>query len=826
MRYYQATSQPYVSQYVGSKYQPDLYLKAGAMLEDRLNQAEEANAKFQETGELTPGRFTQLSGEAEAFNQKTRQYKEQAAQAAANNSARELTDILLKSQQHLNSSQAQKIKQDFDYTQKLAPELMKEGRRIVRGDSMYNSSMNLDPSLYQTQDDNYDKQSLVWGTTVHPSEVTAALSNMEVADGVPSGTYTKNIDMTRNYFGNKFATVIDQMGPGLEKPGSMFTGLEYKKGKDYKDQELSVEPGTASANSPNPMWSQYQEQSWNEGLNNMSSLFYRNYADKLDFKQPTDKENQGQPVDRGTLLPTPIGSTPEIDQQTTVGVQSPRPIKSFDDVSKKINDDLNPIVSGQAVAAEALKGVPGAFVQNVSPKMMETLATLEFDPIQIARVFNVPEDVAVSLSEDLIQDYNTKITDQNNWEEFQTGIKNEALGEAITRGIIKKEDIDITTGDVKPDAEAIKKTNEKFPILSKTPEQMAFWGELKNLAGIPTEDPDTKIAFQNLLTNYEKERKAAEDLDGGKLLSDIKATTDGGKRRKESLALQSVYQEKAKEILKSSNEYAKEQEKHGAYGQYINILNGKTADALKIQETYNTYSPNEIGNPKGTPDGQTAGNQAVNYALGNLAQLDVYDENGIKSGGDVIEQGLKDKITNQVVALNPLPDAIVQDIYNGRWYVQARSTAQDENKKPGKVGEESKLYFIDVTKQIENATLGATPKIHPSVIQDMKLSNAVYKEIQLMHNGDVKDLGDLSKYYGFPGAEDIKLTKVNKNSYNIKVNVDGDWVNAYDVFGEKAKTYSEKELFGTVHQFLTLASEGGDANMGKSSSQDPLGIQR
>ena len=154
MRYYQAQTQPYVSSYVGNKYNSDLYLKAGAMLEDRLNQAEAANAKFQETGELTPGYFTSISGEADEINNKIRQAKQRASEAALAGKTNELKDALLQGQALYNTPIARRVQQDFENTNKyITPEVVKrEGREgeafLIRGPKDPNAIRNTG-SCYQ-----------------------------------------------------------------------------------------------------------------------------------------------------------------------------------------------------------------------------------------------------------------------------------------------------------------------------------------------------------------------------------------------------------------------------------------------------------------------------------------------------------------------------------------------------------------------------------------------------------------------------------------------------------------------------------------------------
>lgn len=509
MRYYQGQSTPYVSQYVGSKYQPDLYLKAGAILEDRLNKAEEANAKFQETGEVTPGYFT--GEEAKMFNEKTKQFKQQAEQAALAGKTNELRDAILKGQAHINSRQANKIKQDFDYTQKyIMPEKMKPGNIAFQGEGQDFSGMDFVPEdAYKGNRDTFQAESLGFAKqvipdvgsawvekyTTIPDPVTGLLKNIQ------TGEQVSTTEAGRDVFGRKFAPTIDLMGSDLSNPQD-FQGIPYENIKNLNT--LDSKPGSAQ-NPDHPEWSAKQQAVYDRGLAYMEPAFHsiiktKNTVDALGHDVKV-KEASDQLLNlfTGGATPNPFETSVEIKP----GQDNIESVKAFEQQANDVlkTAEVNGIVlNPQFIDALDRGGSKDNILEQLSKKDISQVTSVDLNTLNTLIPGTQNLETKLETVKQVFNQYKEQKADAN----FYNTIVQEGYEEAAKQG-----------------SKVIKDASGKYQFANKpTPEQVNYEYRQALIELLPNvDDPDSHIdaipAMKANLQNQAFEKAYAKVNEGG-----------------------------------------------------------------------------------------------------------------------------------------------------------------------------------------------------------------------------------------------------------------------------------------------------------------------
>lgn len=804
MRYYNAPTTPYVSQYVGSKYSPDLYLKAGAILEDRLNQAEAANAKFQETGELTPGRFTQLSGEAEAFNQKTRQYKEQATQAAANDSARELTDILLKAQQHLNSSQASKIKQDLDYTQKLAPELMKEGpKRIVKGDTLYNSSMQLDPSLYQIQSDTYGKEAreLVksyWNPDVVMKSLPVQPTGQYDDNGDPlftDGQQTITLkDASRKAFAKDFTTIIDNFGPTLNNYGD-FTGIPYASNDQFKD--LSQEKGTASKNSPNSNWSAAQEAAYNYALDEANTLFYTDDRFKLDYSGSGGSTTPPAKKPRGLEIPHVLGEQFPSSQERGF---AEKPIENYSDFEgnyKKLTspenvygDVITKYVGDEKTSKALIALLQTNPIEDVVGKIAEVLPEDQVNSFigelaeKEAQINDIKEDmdlVNLDVSERAKQGLKLPIDDKGN-----VNVPKDLLTKANrTVGYLSPSDVS--------DLNSVKKSIEE-----KISPPTNYRGAKPKAVGEP--EKQLNAAYSNLIKNYNGDTNSLEF-------------------KKEAVNLYNNYWNEvnpipAEEQTRLVHKYLKESNTDvGRYFIKKDELMKEHFNDPKFQ--LKGWTPKEFGiKSKGSSVGDVIKDAAI-------SSLEIFPHVNPKTGEHFTETDLNEKVfktEDGKITMVGIPDfstaTLFPDVANGRFMLRydAYPTEADAKERKNK-----ESMYVDVT----TSALQELQKDYPQEALAFTQKHEMWQELKNLPSEKTKTADKIFDVSG-DAAKVFEQIKVERRGDSYFIHAPKGWDD------EPGKAYDKEEILGQLWKTKVRFSGASEevAPGGKFTTQDPLGINQ
>ena len=812
MRYYQAQTQPYVSSYVGNKYNPDLYLKAGAMLEDRLNQAEAANAKFQETGELTPGYFTSISGEADEINNKIRQAKQRASEAALAGKTNELKDALLQGQALYNTPTARRVQQDFENTNKyITPEVVKrEGREgeafLIRGPKDPNAirnTANIPAEWYGLYDNKLSPQSLNYLKnfqadvdnelrTAQVPQKNPITGEMEMVAVTNSSQYQ---DYRRQAFGERLNEKIDAMNPDLSNPGEDFSGVFFEKEKGY----LGLDSTPGSGGDPNhPEWSEMQVKA-KERILDYGKLLFHEVGKTVDKTTGFDGGNDTPAKQNVPYQPFPAmtGQSENLPLEKAYTDTKGEAILPVDyQTLNKAEEALDPKNTWAKVISETY-GV------SVTPEIYDTLANANPDSPFNSQVIStiVGQEVTPDFIAGLANQMETSMTEQNNIANVKAAA--DSYTEQLYPGVLSK-----------VDEKALEVVNNKYPIFSDVASSGSFTAKLINLAGQPWEDPKIKSAFTSLSDSYQKEIDAVEEAHGGKFSLNKFSPEDTKKRKEEYNVIQEAYKQKAIEILQTSNEYSKTLEKSGGvYGKALNKRNEFIKEIYKEEDNQRpTILIDQFGKFK-DPNIESVGTNIKNEVMGNLHNyVDgmIYDRNGkVLNSTEILKTD--NKTGKTLLQQELIPTNIVEDAPNNRMYLKVNQVDADTK--------EFIPYYIDVTQQVIAATNNG--QMDPSYLENFNLKNAFWKEIKDVPNNSEKSLGDVAirlklgfgddvnSYSAFKDVMDkVKIKKVGKDSY-----IFDDGIHAKETIGLGKLLETITKL-----EHLSKRTQTGGSGVGESSS--------
>jgi hypothetical protein len=776
MRYYSAKSEPYVSSYIGNKYQPDLYLKAGAILEDRLNKAEEANAKFQETGELTPGYYTALSGEAEEINQKIRATKQRAAQAASEGKTRELTDALYQGQAIYTSPQAKRVQSDFEKTNKyITPEIVKrEGKEgeafLMRGSKDPNAirnTVNIPDEWYGLYDNKLSPQSLTylknfqadvdqWSKDTYITEQDPSTGEDVTRKVTESANFS---DYRRQAFGERIDDKINAMGPDLSNPGEDLSGIFFEKGKGY----LGTDATPGSGKDPNhPEWSEMQVKG-KEKILDYGNLLYHvvgKEVSKLSGASGSSVPPAKKP--RGLEIPHVLGEQFPSSQERGF---AEKPIENYSD----FEGNYKKLVSPENVYGDVITKYVGD--EKTSKALIALLPTNSIEDVvgKIAEV--LPEDQVNAFAQELVEK-EAKINDI-------------------------KEDMDLVNLDVSERA----KQGLTLPIDDKgninVPQDLIQ--KARRYAGY---DPSTiggpLVAINNVIhPNKPWSKLVAKDEQAIELEQKyneyIKAEKSGVPFDKNYLKdIYNEYVDASGGQEKVKNYYKNEGGEVGKYLVKKDELMKEHFNDPKFQ--LKGWTPKEFGiKSKGTSVGDVIKDAAI-------SSLEIFPHISPETGEPLKETDLKDKVftTNSDGTINMVgtPDfstaTLFPDVANGRFMLRYDAYPTEEDAKAKK---NKQAMYIDVTE----ASLQELQKDYPQEAIAFVQKNEMWQELKNLPSEKTKTL---DKVFDVSGdlAIPFKEIKIQKRGNSYFIDAPAGWDNT------PGKAYSKEEILDQLWKTKALFS--------------------
>mgnify|MGYP003617107415 CR=1 FL=1 len=786
MRYYQAQTQPYVSSYVGNKYNSDLYLKAGAMLEDRLNQAEAANAKFQETGELTPGYFTSISGEADEINNKIRQAKQRASEAALAGKTNELKDALLQGQALYNTPIARRVQQDFENTNKyITPEVVKrEGREgeafLIRGPKDPNAirnTANIPAEWYGLYDNKLSPQSLNYLKnfqadvdnelrTAQVPQKNPITGEMEMVAVTNSSQYQ---DYRRQAFGERLNEKIDAMNPDLSNPGEDFSGVFFEKEKGY----LGLDSTPGSGGDPNhPEWSEMQVKA-KERILDYGKLLFHEVGKTVDKTTGFDGGNDTPAKQNVPYQPFPAmtGQSENLPLEKAYTDTKGEAILPVDyHTLNKAEEALDPKNTWAKVISETY-GV------NITPKDYDVLASTDpnspFDPQIISTITG--QEVTPDFIAGLANQMETSMTEQNNIANVKAAA--DVYVEQLYPSVLENP----------PQEDILKAETKRQEILLNK----SGWTD----RGTGIINPELREACKQEIA--EKKKKFLNQ--GGKEKDWIPITNE----------IQRKYVKlNADEAYRTSLENSP-----GVYGQAFKARNEFIKEIYKEEDNQRpTILIDQFGKFK-DPNIESVGTNIKDEVMGNLHNyVDgmIYDRNGkVLNSTEILKTDSKTGKT--LLQQELIPTNIVEDAPNNRMYLKVNQVDADTK--------EFIPYYIDVTQQVIAATNNG--QMDPSYLENFNLKNAFWKEIKDVPNNSEKSLGDVAirlklgfgddvnSYSAFKDVMDkVKIKKVGKDSY-----IFDDGVHAKETIGLGKLLETITKL-----EHLSKRTQTGGSGVGESSS--------
>lgn len=812
MRYYQAQNEPYVAQYVGDKYQPKLFLKAGQILEDRFNQAEAANQKFQATGELTPGRFAPK--DAELFNAKTREIQERARKAAMEGRSRDLQQALYEGQSHLTSAIANKIQRDFENTTKyVTPELMKEGDVLFAGDDTDWTFSNLIPdeaykghrNTFQSESENYAKDLKPEIQRTIQSEFVVDPTTGEYTDKITNKIYDKE-SLAPELFGRRFANVVDEMGNGLENYQS-FHGIPYEIKKNLS--KLSSEKGSAK-NETHPDWSEKQQAIHERGLNYMSKYFQDVIPTYEDFtKLQGQNGNSGGRRKKETILEAPSVESEQFAASQETGF-SPNDIKTHYDFTS----NLKKVTAPENVYADVIKKYT---TEETAPVLIEMLKTRNPEAVAkgIASVLDENQENA------FLQEF-AEAKYKN--EELKSEMENvqKSISEKAKQGLKLDKYLD-ENGDIVIPKELEKEVQKKIYFHSD-----------------PDNIDDQKYIQNRILADYEDSQIANPEIrkelinEYNNLREEYKGQLNSISFKKAAIELYNRYvdEDKNYKLNKLSQEELNKFSKNESnriidifksdktLGEYYTNLNKYTEEhfndpKLKLQG----WIPSQYGiQPKGNSAGQTI-QESVEQSIHVLPHINP------KTGKPLKEGEIKQKIykkgdspgTISFIGVRDTKDAVLfKDPANGRFMMRyaAYPTKEDMESK-----QNMEYEYVDVT-DIAKQTLADE---YPDELEAFDRQHEFWQNIKHLDEGE-RTLDKVFKVgITAPQKEMLSQFKIEERGNSYFINGTGSYSG---ITLGKARNEQEllNDLFTLIPQ-LGLTSSGGGKGMEISPEGKDLNLQ-
>lgn len=779
MRYYQATSQPYVSQYVGNKYNPDLYLKAASVLEDRLNQAEAANAKFQETGEVTPGYYT--GEEAKMFNEKTKQFKQQAEQAALAGKTSELRDAILKGQAHVNSGQANKIKQDFDYTQKyIMPERMKEGDVIFQGEGQDYSGMAFVPEdAYKGHRNTLSPQSLdylkqfqadvdQWSKDTYVTEQDPSTGEDVTRKVTESANFS---DYRRQAFGERIDDKISAMNSDLSNPGLDLSGIGYEKGKGF----LGADATPGSGKDPNhPEWSEMQVKAKKQILDYGNLLYHvvGKEASKLSGVNGSSTPPAKKP--RGLEIPHVLGEQFPSSQERGF---AEKPIENYSD----FEGNYKKLTSPENVYGDVITKYVGD--EKTSKALIALLQTNPIEDVvgKIAEV--LPEDQVNAFAQELAEK-EAKINDIKE----DMDLVNLDVSERAKQGL--KLPID-NTGNINVPKDLLTKANRVVGYLS--PNDIADLNSVKKSIEEKISPPTT---YRGAKPKEIGENEKQLNSDYSSLIKQYNGDTNNPEFKKEAVNLYNDYWKDvnpipAEEQTRLVHKYLKESNTDvGKYYIKKDELMKEHFNDPKFQ--LKGWTPKEFGiKSKGSSVGDVIKDAAI-------SSLEIFPHISPETGEPLKETDLKDKVftTNRDGTINMVgtPDfstaTLFPDVANGRFMLRYDAYPTEEDAKAKK---NKQAMYIDVTE----ASLQELQKDYPQEAVAFVQKNEMWQELKNLPSEKTKTA---DKIFDVSGAlaESFKQVKIERRGNSYFIDAPPGWDNT------PGKAYSKEKILDQLWKIKAL----------------------
>lgn len=771
MRYYTQKSEPFVSSYVGNKYNPDLYLKAGAMLEDRLNQAEAANAKFQETGELTPGYYT--GEEAKMFNEKTKQFKQQAEQAALAGKTNELRDAILKGQAHLNSRQANKINRDREYTEKyIVPERMKEGDVIFQGEGQDFSGVDYVPEdAYKGFRNELSPQSLnylknfqadvdQWSRDTYVTEQDPTTGEDVTRKVTESANFS---DYRRQAFGERINEKIDAMGPDLSNPGVDFSGINYEKRKGY----LGADATPGSGKDPNhPEWSEMQVKAKEQILDYGKLLFHvvGKEANKLSGANGSSTPPAKKP--RGLEIPHVLGEQFPSSQERGF---AEKPIENYSD----FESNYKKLTSPENVYGDVITKYVG---DEKTSKAL--IALLQTNPIE-----DVVGKIAEVLPEDQVNSFIGELAEK----------------EAQINDI--KEDMDLVNLDVSERAKQGLKSLTTNPDGSvKVPQDLV--SKARYSAGYTSKERNVHFGGPEVAINSELH----PNVPWGKTFKNKEAIN----------SLQEKYNEYTGSIRKGVpldegylydiwNEYIDETGGNEKVQKYYKNEGGEVGKYLikrdeLMKEHFNDpkfqlkgWTPKEFGiKSKGSSVGDVIKDAAI-------SSLEIFPHVNPKTGEHFTETDLNEKVfktEDGKITMVGIPDfstaTLFPDVANGRFMLRydAYPTEADAKERKNK-----ESMYVDVT----TSALQELQKDYPQEAVAFVQKNEMWQELKNLPSEKTKTA---DKIFDISGAlaEPFKQVKIERRGNSYFIDAPPGWDDT------PGKAYTKEEILDQLWKIKALFS--------------------
>lgn len=791
MRYYQSTNQQYIPQYSGGL-NLDLILKTGQLQQDRFNKAEEANAKFQETGEVTPGYFT--VPEAKAFNEKTKQFKQQAEQAALAGKTAELRDAILKGQAHINSGKANKIKQDYEYTQKyIMPERMKEGDVLFQGEGQDFSGLDYVPEdAYKGHRNELSPQSLTYLKNFQ-ADVDNTLSETFVPELDPVTGEWKTVkasqssnyqDYRREAFGERINDKITAMGADLSNPGLDLSGIFYEKGKGYLGKDAT--PG--SGKDPNhPEWSELQVNAKKQILDYGNLLYHvvGKEASKLSGAGGSSIPPAKKP--RGLEIPHVLGEQFPSSQERGF---AEKPIENYSD----FEGNYKKLTSPENVYGDVITKYVG---DEKTSKALITL--LQTNPIEdvIGKIAEVlPEDQVNSFIGELAEK-EAKVNDIKE----DMDLVNLDVSERAKQGLKS-----LTTnpdGSVKVPQDLIKKARYSAGYTSKEAPQ-TIGGTAIGINKILHPGMPWSNLVQKDEPTKELEQKYNEWIDIQKSGAPVSENY-----------LDDIYNEyiDAKGGQEKIQKYYKNE--GGEVGKYL-----IKKDEL-MKEHFNDpkfqlkgWTPKEFGiKPKGSSVGDVIKDAAI-------SSLEIFPHISPETGEPLKETDLKDKVftTNSDGTINMVgtPDfstaTLFPDVANGRFMLRYDAYPTEEDAKAKK---NKQAMYIDVTE----ASLQELQKDYPQEAVAFVQKHEMWQELKNLPSEKTKTADKIFDVSG-NAAKIFEQIKVERRGDSYFIHAPKGWDD------KPGKAYDKEDILDQLWKNKVLFSGASEeVAPGGKSQEVPVSVQ-